>query len=648
MALQTTDISVADLFTKDAPYCFLAGSGISIDPPSNLPAGYQFTQSLLKHIIPHDYVDVILNLTDPHRQNKKAEGHFLRFEQLMGFLQESIDVDLHVLDCLADSTQPNFNHLFLASLITKGCPVFTTNFDGLIEYALMRLGIDKSRITPVIHRGTWENQRIQGFPVYKLHGSLIDCCSGADTRSSIQATIEQIVQQKPGDTFVLEAWKMAHLRRELQERDLVIIGYSGLDDFDVIPTLRSIRSNKRLIWVTHTANLAVDNALVECPSDELAMRGDEDPPGMAHQSRYLLQTLASSGTRNSASLFNVRVNTRSLIAFLSQHWSVTPVSAGSLSSGDTPHLSAKQFENLQINDAHRWLLLGNIWYACGDFEQALFAYNQSVSCEERGDDHNLRRLTMDKIGTILETQGRLDEALGYLKAALDIDKRQRDLLGTALRLNKIGFILYGLGKFPESEQHFKKALSICEQIEYKRGRADNLDKIAAFLIAHNKTADALKCCNEALVIDEEVGNISGKATRLTTIGFIYKTRGDLDQAIDSYQQALDIQEQIGDLLGKITLLNNIGNIHNVSGRYAEAIEYFEQALALNESLGDMNMMANVLGNIGNVWYRRRKLKEALKFYKQSYSVLSEHGYEHQAYRVMKDIQFLEAEITRRT
>jgi len=246
MALQVIDISVADLFHKDAAYCFLAGSGISIAAPSSLPTGYQFTQSLLRHILPHDYVDIILDLADPLRQDKKAEGHFLRFEQLMGFLQESIDAELHVLDCFAESTQPNFNHLFLASLIEKGCPVFTTNFDGLIEYALMRLGVDKRRITPVIDRGTWESETIQGFPVYKLHGSLMDCCSGASARSSIQATIEHIVQQKQGDTFVLEAWKMAHLRRELQQRDLVIIGYSGLDDFDILPSLKALGATSGL------------------------------------------------------------------------------------------------------------------------------------------------------------------------------------------------------------------------------------------------------------------------------------------------------------------------------------------------------------------------------------------------------------------
>ena len=100
--------------------------------------------------IPHDYVDVIPDLTDPRRQNTKAEGNFLRFEQLMGFLQESIDPELHVLVASLNPLNPisitsfslrliaSLNPLnrtslfqspdFLASLIEKGCGRFHRRF----------------------------------------------------------------------------------------------------------------------------------------------------------------------------------------------------------------------------------------------------------------------------------------------------------------------------------------------------------------------------------------------------------------------------------------------------------------------------------------------------------------------------------------
>lgn len=117
--MQSLNRPISDLFSTDVCYCFLAGSGISIDAPSNLPTGYQFTRSLLHDILPPNFVDVILPFTDPGRQEKKAEGHFLRFEQLIGFLQESVDPELHVLDCFADSTQPNFNHFSLLHSLKK-------------------------------------------------------------------------------------------------------------------------------------------------------------------------------------------------------------------------------------------------------------------------------------------------------------------------------------------------------------------------------------------------------------------------------------------------------------------------------------------------------------------------------------------------
>lgn len=642
--MKAVNISLGDLFAKDRAYCFLAGSGVSIAPPSCLPAGYQFTQSLLKQILPHEHIDVILGLTDPNRPDKKASGHFLRFEQLMGFLHESVDPELHVLDCLAESSRPNSNHLFLASLIERGFPVYTTNFDGLIEYALISHGIDRSQVAPVIERATWETERIEGFPVYKLHGSLMDVRSGEGTRSSIQATIEQVARNKPKDVFTLESWKMARLQRDLQERDLVVVGYSGLDDFDVIPALRRIPSGRRLIWISHDGAIPVESASVERPIVVGPTDGSTDAPSFPQLHHDPLVAIALGGKRDSYSLFQIRVDTRSLISFLTRHWSLPSIPDHATSTHATATVSAPSLPTLNVTEPQKWLLLGNIWHASGELERALAAYQTMVSNDGIRADHKLAALGLDKIGEILETQGKLDQALAHFREALRHDKEGEDAIGTALRLHSIGFILYGLGEFHESEQHFKQALSKFRQLRYKRGEANTLNCLANFLIAHEHTADALAYCNAALLIDKELGDISGEASRLTNIGFIHKTRGEFDLAMTYYQQALEIQDNIGNLSGKVILLNNIGNLHNVGGRYPEAIEFFERALELNKVVGDMNMTATTLANIGSVWARRGRPMEALRYYEESHAVFLRHGYEHQAYKVMLDIRALRSAV----
>ena len=50
------------LFPKDknAQFTFIAGSGISLDPPSNLPTGYMFTHELMRRLVPESEFLTIL------------------------------------------------------------------------------------------------------------------------------------------------------------------------------------------------------------------------------------------------------------------------------------------------------------------------------------------------------------------------------------------------------------------------------------------------------------------------------------------------------------------------------------------------------------------------------------------------------------
>ncbi|MFW9998076.1 MAG: hypothetical protein ACFFD4_38895 [Candidatus Odinarchaeota archaeon] len=56
------------LFSGKNDLCFLAGSDISLDPPSCLPTGFQFINKLLELIIPDAEREGILELTNPERE----------------------------------------------------------------------------------------------------------------------------------------------------------------------------------------------------------------------------------------------------------------------------------------------------------------------------------------------------------------------------------------------------------------------------------------------------------------------------------------------------------------------------------------------------------------------------------------------------
>lgn len=62
--------------------------------------------------------------------------------------------------------------------------------------------------------------------------------------------------------FGLEPWKFKIFKNDLILSDIIILGYSGMDDFDILPSINQIKSNKRIIWIQHDVNFDVNNAQI--------------------------------------------------------------------------------------------------------------------------------------------------------------------------------------------------------------------------------------------------------------------------------------------------------------------------------------------------------------------------------------------------
>jgi tetratricopeptide (TPR) repeat protein len=230
---------IKDVFENNKKCCFLAGAGISFEAPSNIPVAKKLLFDILS----------ILNLDKAYVDDfsKKIEYSEIRFEQFIGDLISSYDDNgLHILDFLVQCKSPNFMHFFLAEAIRQGHTVFTTNFDMLIEKAGKDMGMDITSVfAPVLNKLKNDNE----LCLYKIHGTILDH-KGADQRQSIVTTMETV--GKKGEGFSLDPYVRQLFQEKTGESDLVILGYSGSDDFDIMPALSQITSNCKLIWIYHT------------------------------------------------------------------------------------------------------------------------------------------------------------------------------------------------------------------------------------------------------------------------------------------------------------------------------------------------------------------------------------------------------------
>ncbi|MFX1277560.1 MAG: hypothetical protein ACFFAT_21285, partial [Promethearchaeota archaeon] len=120
--------------SKEEKITFLIGAGCSMEAPSNLPSAREFVKELVKTCAPSEEIETILNLES------------LRYEAIVEIVEKIIDKNLAFLDFLELKTEPNIIHYFLANNILIENHVITTNFDYLIERALMNV-IPENTIT---------------------------------------------------------------------------------------------------------------------------------------------------------------------------------------------------------------------------------------------------------------------------------------------------------------------------------------------------------------------------------------------------------------------------------------------------------------------------------------------------------------------
>jgi hypothetical protein len=164
---------------------------------------------------------------------------------MKALVESGLDDDLAVLECLAAWTTPNHNHRMLAALARRGVVVLTTNFDDLIEQAYRELPG-----APPLHVAVFDEDFPDGAPepadgpaLWKLHGSFVR--AGADTRSSLQATMTRVL------ALTQTGRRYRFLASVLAAMDVLVVGYSGWGDFDVVPVIARTASPYRLTWTMH-------------------------------------------------------------------------------------------------------------------------------------------------------------------------------------------------------------------------------------------------------------------------------------------------------------------------------------------------------------------------------------------------------------
>lgn len=231
---------------------YLAGAGVSLNAPTNFPLANMISTAIVEAVSPDaETRETILDLFSGQSEEMRHPGDYLRFETLMDVLT-LVDPELKILDFVTLFDRPNSIHFFLAKRALDGDIIITPNFDDLIEKACIDLGGTPRSICRDSDFAEAIGDRVSGVETsfYKIHGSFLEYGDRKiiPAKDTIQSTLSTVTS---GITeLVLTEGKMSFLQHATRGRRLIIAGYSGSDDLDIVPSLKLLDCES-IIWFNH-------------------------------------------------------------------------------------------------------------------------------------------------------------------------------------------------------------------------------------------------------------------------------------------------------------------------------------------------------------------------------------------------------------
>jgi tetratricopeptide (TPR) repeat protein/energy-coupling factor transporter ATP-binding protein EcfA2 len=288
----------------------------------------------------------------------------------------------------------------------------------------------------------------------------------------------------------------------------------------------------------------------------------------------------------------------------------------------------EKFESESVSEDLRAITLNNLGLLAnsrGKLDSAEEYYKESLDISRKIEDHHGQASSLLKLGTVLSRRNKLETAEKHFEESLEIFHEFDDRNGQASSYNNLGLIAQNRGELEAAEEYFEKSFDLHNKIGDRRGQARNLTNLAN--IAQNRgDLDTAENYNKrSLGIFREVGNLSGEGASLGSLGDIAQERGDLDDTEEYYEESLHIFREIGDRYHQAKILSDLGDVAQKSHNLDNAMNYYDKALDIFDDINAVHEMRHILINLGDVAQERGDLDDAEEYYEESLNIIDEIG-----------------------
>jgi tetratricopeptide (TPR) repeat protein len=541
---------------------FFLGAGISKN--SGLPLAKELKSYLLKRLCD--------DLQLAYLHEKCLNNVSLPFES---FIQIFVDYPKGFFGSFLEIYKlgkPNANHFLMSNLIKDGhvSEIMTTNFDILLEEALSITHVNFSVLSDEKQFLSAEKGKGISPVIYKLHGSI-------DNPNSIRVTLNMIAQK---DLFQSRLKILSHFF-DRNDVDVVFLGYSCSDEFDINVLIRNMKSSANILYIKHSNNTLFTIEPLNYPFQ------------------------GWSGSQ-------IVCNTNDIIRELSKGFGYTiPITS---SSEDWTVIIDEWCDTLDLGD--KYYFLGCILSDIGEIESSNAVLEKGL---EYATEYVKARIENTLVRVALMRSDYASARL-RLQSSIPIFKKYNETMRVAESLFRLGQIEKRIGNYKEAKKYFDKSLKICKEIDYRLGIERSLTEIGMLYKRTGNFDKAEEKYAESLSLSEEIGDLHGISNNLHELGIIKRKSGEYDVAEKHLKTALEIKTKLGN---KTELAYSKGELALV---LVEKKDYPSAEILLNECLklfkeaNDLYGISHALHEIGNLYFRKKELQKAEKYYLKSLKI----------------------------
>jgi tetratricopeptide (TPR) repeat protein len=499
--------------------------------------------------------------------------------------------DIYDANSYKPAVEPNANHTFLAKLVAAGKvkTIVTTNFDQLIEKALKSEGNIEERDYDVLYREDefekidWAQDRIR---LIKVHGSVHD-------KQAMAITLRKVAQKELSEG---RANIIRHVYAQGTHKQVLILGYSCSDVFDLSPQIEALEGNlKGVFLVQHSGGRGVE---------DIGIRKDKNP---------------FKAFKNGKRLY---LNTDQLVEAL---WESTLPEPYHVNKGETAtwkeNVDRWHAELVQHRgEASKHVILGQLFHVIAEWPAAIRCYERALASSKEDYDKQGEGATLGSMGLAYADLGEYRKAIDLYEKALEIHRRIGDVGGEGATLGSMGLAYADLGEYRKAIDLSEKALEIDRRIGDVGGEGSGLGNIGLAYFNLGEYRKAIDLYEKALEIHRRIGDVGGEAAVLRDIGGARMQVGEYRRAIELYEQALEIHRRIRDVRGEGTALGNMGLAYTDLGEYRKAIDLYEKALEIHRRIRDVRGEGTALGNMGLTYIYLGEYRRAIELYEQAIEI----------------------------